>query len=189
MKINGRLIVFTLILVAMQTACKILFAADLNMSGFSPFIAIALFSGFIVNDRKFSFVLPLLALFISDAIIHVLYLNGQFAFAGFYDGQWKNYLLLLSIAVLGWALKGRNYGTLAAGAILAPTVYFLVSNFMVWQGTTEAAYPKTWEGLVSCYTAALPFYKNELISTILFLPVVLLLYNYMSKKKAVLTLA
>jgi len=189
MKINGRLIVFTIVLVALQTICKFLFAANLNMSGFSPFIAIALFSGFIIKDRKASFILPLLALFISDAIIHVLYLNGQFDFAGFYPGQWKNYLILLSATVLGWLLRGNTYTTVIIGAVAAPSVYFLISNFNVWMATTEVVYPKTFSGLMTCYTAGLPFYKNELIATMLFLPAILFLYNYMTRSKTQLTLA
>jgi hypothetical protein len=189
MKINGRLIVFTLILVALQTACKFLFAPKLEWSGFSPFIAIALFSGFIIKQKNMSFLLPLLALFISDAIIHVLYLNNQFDFAGFYSGQWKNYLILLACTLIGWALKGRNYYSLAFGAIAAPTVFFLVSNFMVWTGTSEAVYAKSFSGLMTCYEAGLPFYRNSLIATLVFLPVILVAYNYLTKNKAALTLA
>ncbi len=189
MKINGRLIVFTLILIALQTICKLLFAPRLEWSGFSPFIAIALFSGFIMKERNMSFLLPLLALFISDAIIHVLYLNNQFDFAGLYAGQWKNYLILLACTLIGWILKGRSYPGIAIAGIAAPTVYFLVSNFMVWQATTEAVYAKSFSGLMTCYEAALPFYRNSLIATLLFLPVILLLYNYLTRKKAVLTLS
>ncbi|MBC7874023.1 MAG: hypothetical protein H7Y01_08505, partial [Ferruginibacter sp.] len=189
MKNNGRLIVFTLILVALQTACKYFFAAELDWSGVSPFIAIALFSGFIMKQRNMSFLLPLLALFISDAIIHILYINNQFDFAGFYPGQWKNYLLLLVSTLIGLGLKGRSYSSLVTGAIAAPTVYFLLSNFMVWQATTEAVYPKSFSGLMTCYEAALPFYRNSLVATLLFLTVILLAYNYLTKRKAVLTLA
>lgn len=189
MKINRRLILFTLILVMLQTACKYLFAAEPGWSGFSPFIAIALFSGFIIKERNTSFMLPLLSLFISDAIIHVLYLNNQFDFAGFYPGQWKNYLLLLAITLIGWALKGRNYPSLAAGAIAAPTLFFLVSNFMVWQVNFESVYAKNFGGLMNCYEAGLPFYRNSLIATLLFLPVILFAYNYLTRKKAVLILA
>ena len=189
MKISKRLIIFTLVLVALQTICKLLFAPKLEWSGFSPFIAIALFSGFIMKERNMSFLLPLLALFISDAIIHVLYLNSQFDFAGFYAGQWKNYLLLLAVVLIGWIFKGRSYTSLIAGGIAGPTLYFLVSNFLVWQATTEAVYAKSFSGLMNCYEAALPFYRNSLIATLLFLPVILLLYNYLTKKKAVLTLA
>lgn len=189
MKINGRLIAFTLILIALQTACKLMFAPKLEWSGVSPFIAIALFSGFIIKERNMSFLLPLLALFISDAIIHVLYINNQFDFAGFYSGQWKNYLILLACTLIGWALKGKNYITLAASAVAAPTLFFLASNFIVWQGTTEAVYAKSFAGLVNCYEAGLPFYQNSLLATLVFLPVILIVYNYLTRKKLVLTVA
>lgn len=189
MKSNGRLIVFTLILAAMATACKFFFGPDLDWSGFSPVIAIALLAGFIMKQKDMSFILPLLALFISDAVIQFLYNQDLFPYAGFYAGQWKNYLLLLSATFLGWALKGRNYSSLLAGGIAAPTVYFLVSNFFVWQAATEAVYAKSLSGLMTCYEAGLPFYRNSLIATLLFLPVILLVFNYLTKRKAVLTLA
>ena len=188
MKFNGRILVFTIVLVALATACKFFFGPDLDWSGFSPVIAIALFAGFIIKQKDMSFIMPLLALFISDAIIHLLYKTGNFEYAGFYGGQWKNYLLLLVSTLIGWMLKGRSYSSLAAGAVASPTVYFLVSNFMVWQATTEATYAKSFNGLMTCYDAGLPFYRNSLIATLLFLPVIILAYNYLSKRKTVLTL-
>ncbi len=57
MKNNGRLILFTLILVVLATACKYFFGPDLDWSGFSPVIAIALFSGFIIKQKDMSFLL------------------------------------------------------------------------------------------------------------------------------------
>jgi hypothetical protein len=188
MKSNGRLIVFTLILVALATACKYFFGPDLDWSGFSPVIAIALFSGFIIKERDLSFLLPLLALFLSDLAIQLLYSQGLFPYAGFYEGQWVNYLILLVSTLVGLALKGRSYSSLLAGAIIAPTLFFLMSNFSAWSGSLNL-YPKTFNGLMSSYIAGLPFYRNSLIATLLFLPVILLVYNYLTKRKAVLTLA
>jgi hypothetical protein len=188
MKITGRLIVFTLILIAIQTACKYLFGAKAGWSGFSPLFAIALFSGLILRQKNMSFLLPLVALFISDAIIHVLYLNNQFVFAGFYNGQWINYLILLAATLIGWALKGRKYSSLFAGALAAPTVFFLISNFLMWTGS-QITYTKDFSGLMTCYEAGLPFYRNSLIATLLFLPVILIAYNYITSRKTVLTLA
>ena len=188
MKINGRLILFTFILVALATACKFFFGPDLAWSGFSPVIAIALFAGFIIKQKDMSFLLPLLALFISDAVIQLLYTQDLFPYAGFYSGQWKNYAVLLIATLIGWALKGRSRGSLIAGSIAAPTLFFLVSNFMVWQATGEAVYAKSFSGLMTCYEAGLPFYRNSLIATLLFLPLILFVYNYMMRKKAVLTL-
>ncbi len=188
MKINGRFIVFTLILIALATACKYYFGPNLNMSGFSPVIAIALFSGFIIKQKDMSFLLPLLALFISDAVIQFLYSQDLFPYAGFYSGQWKNYLILMLSTLTGWALKGKNYSSLAIGAIAAPTVFFLVSNFSVWMGG-HATYTKDFSGLMNCYTAGLPFYKNALLATIFFLPVILFTYNILTRKKAELIIA
>ena len=189
MKSNGRLIVFTLVLVVLATACKFFFGPDLDWSGFSPVIAIALFSGFIVKQKDMSFLLPLIALFISDVAIQLLYTADLFPYAGFYSGQWKNYLILMTATLIGILLKGRSKASLLAGVIAAPTVFFLLSNLGVWMSSTEATYTKDFSGLMTCYTAGLPFYKNALMATIVFLPGILFLYNYMTRKKAVLTVA
>ena len=189
MKTNGRLIVFTLILIGLATACKYFFGPDLDWSGFSPVIAIALFSGFIIKQKDMSFLLPLLALFISDAIIQFLYTQDLFPYAGFYNHQLKNYLILLVATLIGWALKGRSYSSLLIGAVAAPTVFFLLSNFSVWLTGKEVIYTKDFNGLMTSYVAGLPFYKNALIATLVFLPAILLIYNYLTRKKAVLTIA
>lgn len=189
MKFNGRLVLFTLILIALQTICKLIFAPQLEWSGFSPFIAIALFSGFIAREKNASFLLPLVALLASDAIIHVLYLNHQFDFAGFYPGMWKNYLVLLLATLMGWGLRGRSYATIAVGAIAAPSLYFILSNFMVWQATSEVVYTRNFAGLMNCYDAGLPFYRNSLIATVLFLPAIMLMYNYILRNKVTLKIA
>jgi hypothetical protein len=52
-----------------------------------------------------------------------------------------------------------------AGALLGPTSFFLLSNYAVWAG--GGMYPKTLSGLGTCFVAALPFYRNDLISTAL----------------------
>ncbi len=188
MKTNGRLILFTIILVALATACKYFFGPELSWSGFSPVIAIALFSGMIIRQKNMSFILPLLALLISDAAIQFLYSQDLFPYAGFYKGQWLNYLILLTATLIGWTLKGRKYSGIFAGALAAPTVFFLVSNFLVWTGS-QITYTKDFNGLMNCYEAGLPFYRNSLIATMLFLPVILFSYNYLTRKKAELTLA
>jgi hypothetical protein len=189
MKITGRLLIFTLILIVVQTACKLMFAPRLEWSGFSPLIAIALVSGFIIKEKTLSFLLPLIALFMSDVIIHLLYLNKQFDFPGLYAGQWKNYVILLSCTAIGWIFRGRTLTTLGISAVTAPTIFFLASNFMVWRATSEAVYARSFSGLMDCYEAALPFYRNSLFATIIFLPLILLVYNYLIRRKLTVVLA
>lgn len=189
MKLNLRSLFFMLLLVLMATACKFFFGPDLAWSGFSPVIAMALFSGFILRGKDSSFLIPLVALFVSDLFIHILYVNDLFAYAGFYGGQWKNYLVLLSATLIGWLFKGRSTGSLVAGGIAAPAMYFLVSNFMVWTANTETVYAKSFSGLMTCYEAGLPFYRNSILAMLVFLPLVMVSYNYITREKLQLKLA
>ncbi|MFM8711028.1 MAG: DUF6580 family putative transport protein, partial [Sphingomonadales bacterium] len=157
--------VFTLILVLLTTACKFFFGPEIAFSGFSPVLAIALFSGYVFSKKEGLFILPLLSLLLSDLFIQVLYQQGLFEYAGFYGGQWKNYLLQLSATLIGALLRGRSHRSLALGAVAAPTFFFFLSNFMVWLASSEAVYAKSVGGLMTCYTAGLPFYRNSLIGT------------------------
>lgn len=188
MKLNKNLILFTAILVVLTTACKFFFGPDLDWSGFSPMIAIALFSGMILRKKDIGFLLPLISLVISDALIELMYEQNLFPYAGFYSYQLINYSILMLAVLIGWAFKGKSYGSLAAGAIIAPTAFYLVSNFMVWL-TGEVVYSRDFAGLMTCYYNALPFYKNALIATIIFFPAILFTYNGLMRKKAALIVA
>ena len=174
MKSNGRLIIFTLILVALTTACKFFFGPDLDWSGFSPVIAIALFAGFIIKQKDMSFLLPLLALFISDAVIQFLYTQDLFPYAGFYSGQWKNYLVLMSATLIGWALKGRSYQQfIGRGHRSTDCILSCIQLYGMGSIVLKLCMQKVLAGLMTCYEAGLPFYRNSLIATLLFLPVIL----------------
>jgi len=52
---------------------------------------------------------------------------------------------------------------IAASVLASATSFFLLSNFVVWAG--GRLYPHTLAGLGACYVAAIPFYRNDLIST------------------------
>jgi hypothetical protein len=76
---------------------------------------------------------------------------------------WAWYAL---VVVLGYRLlRGRpGFARTASATVLAPTSFFLVSNYAVWASPTSW-YPHTLAGLETCYAAALPFYRNDLLST------------------------
>ncbi|MCZ2224026.1 MAG: hypothetical protein LC122_10390 [Chitinophagales bacterium] len=183
---NNRLIIFTVALIALTVITKYICAPILGLSGFSPIIAIALFAGMSINNKRYSFLLPLIALLVSDVIIEVLYRLDLFSFQGFYKGQLVNYSLLMLSVLVGWAVKGKNYLPIGISAIAASTIFFLLSNFSVWYSGTM--YSKDFNGLMLCYEYALPFYRNAIISTIIFLPIILVAYNYIIEGKNKLVL-
>jgi hypothetical protein len=137
--------------------------------GFEPQVALAVFSGAIIKDKKLAFVLPLLSMFISDVLYQVLYNAGLSSIYGFYPDQWVNYLLYASVVLFGFLIKRLRVINVLLVVLAAPTYFFLVSNFLTWAGVGGyEMYPKTAAGLVSCYVAALPFYKMGLISCLVF---------------------
>jgi hypothetical protein len=88
-----------------------------------------------------------------------------------YGFQWASYIptwtWYVAAMVLGQILlrSKTTFARVAAGALLGPTSFFLISNYAVWAG--GAMYPHTLGGLGACFVAALPFYRNDLISTAL----------------------
>lgn len=140
--------------------------------GFAPQYAMAIFAGAIfIKDKKWAFALPVVSMFLSDLLYQTLYSTGMTATPGFYEGQWQNYLLFALLTTIGFLIKKINVLNVALASIAAPTVYFLISNFVVWagwQGTRGLDRPKTLEGLMMCYSDALPFYPNSLYATLFF---------------------
>ena len=73
----------------------------------------------------------------------------------------------LAIVLLGSLLARRAKMWRIAGASLAASIsFFLLSNFAVW--AAWEMYPRTFQGLLVCYTAAVPFFRNTAASDMLF---------------------
>ena len=187
MKLNYKLILFTALLVVAAVFSKLYFSTKLEWSGFSPIMAIALLAGMIIKDKSASFLLPLASLFISDIIIEVLFRFKLFPYEGFYGYQLLNYALLLVTTLVGWLMKGNKMSRVIGGAIIAPTLFFALSNLTVW--FSASFYTKDLNGLTECYVAALPFYLHSLIATFVFLLVFLFSYNYITKSERKLLVA
>ena len=138
---------------------------------FSPVHGALLFGGARLNKRE-SIWFPALLLAISDLIltnfVYHLHIGWQeiFQVAAF-----------ASISLTGWLLRERVGVTRFVSANLASaTAFYLISNFGVWVGLHT--YPPTWNGLVQCYVAAIPFFGRTLCSTFIFSAVLFGAYEY-----------
>lgn len=77
---------------------------------------------------------------------------------------WVWYAAILG---LGMLLRRKQSPARVFGASLVAAIsFFVVSNFAVW--VVWDMYPKTINGLMLCYAAAIPFFRNELVSDVLF---------------------
>ena len=69
--------------------------------------------------------------------------------------------------VLGRLIRDRRSPLVVGGAALAGSVlFFVITNFGVW--LSSDLYPQTAEGLVVCYVAAIPFFRNTLAGDLLY---------------------
>ena len=59
----------------------------------------------------------------------------------------------------------KNVLSRISGALLGALIFFIITNFGVW---SLGSYGYTFEGLITCYTLALPFFAYSLVSTFIF---------------------
>jgi len=66
----------------------------------------------------------------------------------------------------------NKIGQIFIGSLAGAVYFFLISNFMVWVGggwdINNQPYPRSFSGLMLCYTEALPFFKWSVLSTLVF---------------------
>jgi len=178
MKLSRQTIIFFFILIAVSTLVKVLCAPQINLSGFTAVIAISLFAGLTIEDKKLAFLLPLLTLFITDVLLQVLHAVNLFPYPGFYSGQIINYILFVLLTSVGVLFRNFKIVGIIAAAFIGPAVFFLLSNFVVWKFQADImGYNKDISGLWQSYSLGVPFYRNSLISTFIFLPAFIALYN------------
>ncbi len=184
MKIDKSIVVSFVLLVVIASLYRIMPGRPY---GFAPQIAMALFGGSVIKDKKFAFILPLFSMFISDVMYEILYQFNLSTMQGFYQGQVTNYLLFGAITVIGFFIKKEKVLQIAAGAVGGTAFYFLASNFVVWIGgglaLNNLPYTKDITGLVSCYTAGLPFLQTSLYATVLFSTILFGGYYLLNKSK------
>ena len=132
-------------------------------ANFAPIGAMALFGAAYFSQRYLVFIIPVLSMWLSDLVINnVVY--GQYfdRFVWFYDGFYWTYGSFIIIGLVGLILlKKVNLKRLIASSLVASVLFFIISNFGVWASGTF--YPKNIAGLISCYAAGIPFFKNTLM--------------------------
>ena len=65
------------------------------------------------------------------------------------------------------------------GSLLGACIFFIVTNFGVW---SIGSYGYTLEGLILCYTLAIPFFAYSLISTFIFSAIIETINKFYSLK-------
>ena len=122
---------------------------------FTPIIAVAIMSGYLFRNIYLSFATLIITMLLADSFI------------GFYDNIFFVYVALLFIVYIFYKIGSKiNFKNLFLFSIFGSFIFYLISNFGVWY--FGSLYEKNFNGLIECYFLAIPFFKNTLISTIIF---------------------
>lgn len=146
------IILVTLIVV---TALWRVTSTQLGLYNFIPMAAIGLFSGSVFTNKGLSYLIPLSTMLLSDSLFAVFTTT-----QGFYGfSQFINYGALALVTLLGTFLKHRNPLSILGYTLSGSMLFFVISNFGTF---LTGYYGYSWQGLVTCYEMAMPFYKYEM---------------------------
>jgi hypothetical protein len=124
---------------------------------FTPVAGMCLFGGAHFRDLRVAFAVPLLAMFASDLVLA----STVYDFSALRSMPIV-YLAFALTVVLGRLLGSRSHALrVGSASVGAAVLFYLITNFGVWSRGT--LYPMTWEGLVACYVAAIPFLRNAIL--------------------------
>lgn len=146
---------------------------------FTPVIALALFSGAKFQDKKWSVIIPVVSLFISDIILS--YLNN---FDLFHNTILFTYGSILLVILLGRSLNTErlNIAKTAVFTLLSSLLFFVISNMGVWLFSNM--YTLNLSGLTKCFVLAIPFLQKSIAGDLFFAVVLFGIYELLSNKIA-----
>lgn len=131
---------------------------------FTPIAAMALFGGACFASRRTAFLVPFAAMLLSDLAIGLTRGDLSLGLHPLLPVVYGSFALSVC---LGFWLRGARTFARVAGATLAGSIlFFVVTNFGVWALGTW--YPRTWDGLIACYVAAIPFFRNTLLGDVFY---------------------
>jgi len=122
---------------------------------FTPIGALALFAG-AYFDRRVFWLVPISALFLGD-LINGLYdfVVMLFVYLGFLASTWLGRQIIYQRDTITRISMGVGAGSIS---------FWLISNF----GAFLAFRPMTWDGLISCYIDAIPYFTRSLVGDALY---------------------
>lgn len=152
--LDGRPVLLPYILILAVALVRLAVAHPYN---FVPVFSVLAFFGASRPAREYA--LPLLGLVGVDLFLT----THQYGFAVTGD-QAVTWLFYLGTLLLGAAMADKRISAvrLAGASLTMAVAFFVASNFAFW--AAWGMYPKTWGGLGACYVAALPFFRNSVVS-------------------------
>lgn len=150
-----------------------------NIPNFNPIGAIALMGGILFHKKTTAFLVTIGALFLGDIILGLsspIYMDYMFSTTFLFV-----YVAFLLMILLGTALKNRaSLMSISLGSVVSAILFFLITNAGSWLALN---YDRSLSGLMSAYSAGIPFFRATLVSQLLFSLGIYIIYNLATQRK------
>ena len=140
---------------------------------FSPVGGVSLFAGGRISGWK-AYLLPLVLMLVTDPFVGGYSFSTPFVYASFLIYVW-----------IGSRLRSTQNPLAIGGAALAGSVqFFLITNFAMWLKPVSL-YTHNAAGLMACYVAAIPYYRNTVLADLFYSAALYGAYALLSRRVAV----
>lgn len=167
---NKKKILFSIFITIFGIIFRIFLNTKVGIPNFEAVTALSLISGSFFGGI-YGPLISVSIIFFSD-----LYFGNNFIL--FFT--WSAFIL---IGAFGSLIKrnSRHYLPKIIGSGIASVLFFyLWTNFGWW--LISGMYPMGFQGLIQSYIAAIPFLKNQLTSVLIFTPLFVLVFSFLSEK-------
>jgi hypothetical protein len=131
-----------------------------HIPNFTPIAAIALFGGVNFKSKPMAFLVPLIAMFLSDCCLQLT--TGY----GFHNTIAYVYASFALTTLLGMYVgKNTNARNIFTASLLSSVLFFIITNFGCW---AVGGFQGGATGLATIYVAGIPFFGPTLVGDLFF---------------------
>ena len=139
---------------------------------FTPVGGVSLFAGGRLSGWK-AYLLPLVLMLVTDPFVGGYSFATPFVYASFLIYVW-----------IGSRVRATQSPLAIGGAALAGSVqFFLITNFAMWLKPVSL-YTHDAAGLMACYVAAIPYYRNTVLADLFYSAALYGAYALLSRRVA-----
>jgi hypothetical protein len=131
-----------------------------HIDNFTPIAAMALFGGAYISDKRLAFIIPMLAMILSDIGMELLF--GW----GFHNTIIYVYTAFVLTTLIGMSVgKNITVKSIMVGSITSSVLFFMITNFGYWAATD---FQMGLSGLNAAYIAGIPFFRATMLGDLFY---------------------
>lgn len=147
-----------------------------HMPNFTPVESLTIFGAAYLTKKHWAFFLSVLVIYLSDFIINNTVARSFFpdvhGIVWFSSYMMYNFVAMALIVLVSSKIISKvTFKNVGMSILLASVIFFIITNFGAWV-YEKSLYSNDFRGLMASFMAGIPFFRNSLLSNIIFTTVI-----------------